>query len=210
MLRTCAHVVATSPPSPRGLTSTPRAQLVFFPSSAYSVHSPSSRTHFIRSYLYLCLSPLTRMQAPWGRGVLSVWVPSACPAPGMGAGTRHSQHEVLDKWRRRAGTSGKESLRLQPAPSLSAAVSTAWNSSSHSANGMEASFRLELAPGKAERKKEKKQTPKIQTLKPGLSPDIPAIWANKGWSHFELAFLSFPAESIPTDHLRFEIWKKRF
>lgn len=104
MWRTCAHVVAASPPSPRGLTSTPRAQLVFFPSSAYSVHSPSSHTHFIPSSLYLCLSPLTRMQAPWGRGVLSVWVPSACPAPGTGAGTRHSQHEEArrDLWERKS------------------------------------------------------------------------------------------------------------
>lgn len=76
-----------------------------------------------------------------------------------------------------AEASGKESTRLQPAPSLSAVVHrcqprtvavilpTGWKP----ASGW--SCHQEKQSGKGKETK----TPKIQTLKPGLSPDLPVI-----------------------------------
>lgn len=162
MLRTCAHVAAPSPPFPRGLTST-------IPRLLYSLHSPSSVRHYIVSLLPLCLSPLTRMQAPWGRGFLSVWVTSACPVPGTGAGTHCTMNVMY--WLNEGVRWGLWERKHSPAASslslCSGAQMSAQNSSSHSANGMEASFGLELPPGKAEWKRERNQNPKDSNPKAG-------------------------------------------
>lgn len=213
MLRTCAHVAAPHLFSPEALPPHPRAPS--FPHLLYSVHSPSPARHYIFSLLPLCLSPLTRMQAPWGQGFLSVWVTSACPAPGMGAGT-HCTVNVM-YWLNEGTRWGLWERKHLPAasslPLCSGARMSAQNSSSHSANGMEASFGLELPPGKAGWKRERNQNPKDSNPKAGPVSRSPSYLSQQmpyGWSHFELGFPSFLAGSIPTDHLHLEIWKDGF
>lgn len=101
---------------PKRAPSTPQSPACLHPLVCFILHI---HPHHLHTYFYLfplCLSPLTRMQAPWGRGFLSVWVTSACPVPGMGA-----EHTTQSTWC--IGWIGQacwgiweENTRLQPAP----------------------------------------------------------------------------------------------
>lgn len=151
-----------SPPSP-GLPFTPLQPCISASPLLYSSHSPSSFTHYTYfiSFLYLCLSPLTRMQAPRGQGSLSVWVTSASPAPGIGL--VHSALSTLCiGWTREVcwGPLGEKARAFSLLPlSLQGCREVSPEPRSHLANVLAANFRLELTLGKAEWRKERKQDP---------------------------------------------------
>ena len=92
-----------------------------------------------------------------------------------------SQHDVLDEWRRHAGASGKESTGLQPAPSLSAVVQRCQPRTAAAIlpMGQQPAAGWSWHQEKQSGKGKETQNPKIQTLKSGLSPDLPVIRAYK-------------------------------
>lgn len=166
---------------PKRAPSTPQSPARLHPLVCFILHI---HPHHLHTYFYLfplCLSPLTRMQAPWGRGFLSVWVTSACPVPGMGA-----EHTTQSTWC--IGWIGQACWGIWERKHAPAA-SSPFSAVVHGCQPRTAAAILPMgykpASGwswhqeKQSGKGKETKTPKIQTLEPGLSPDLPVLWANK-------------------------------